>query len=308
MRRHILRFAEHLLTRAESHRGIQLNQPGDSTGDEQIKRESRRGGSAQSSHGAGVPPAVRANFQATAPVTTHVASPRKEKEKDLRSQVKDLMAQAAAADAEEDAKYGSDKRGDELPAELARRESRLKKIREAKRALEALAKEKAAADGKDPKEAGPKDKDQYNFTDPESRIMKGPDGFVQAYNAQAAVEPLLQLIVGQTVTDATNDKEQLLPVLEAVEQQSGQTPGEVLADSGYCSEKNLTALESAEDPSRRVEGYIATERQKHGEYKEICPRGPLPRDATRVDRMRRRLKTKGGRAEYAARKTIVEPV
>ena len=241
-------------------------------------------------------------------MTTHVASPRKEKEKDLRSQVKDLMAQAAAADAEEDAKYGSDKRGDELPAELARRESRLKKIREAKRALEALAKEKAAADGKDPKEAGPKDKDQYNFTDPESRIMKGPDGFVQAYNAQAAVEPLLQLIVGQTVTDATNDKEQLLPVLEAVEQQSGQRPGEVLADSGYCSEKNLTALESAEDPSRRVEGYIATERQKHGEYKEICPRGPLPRDATRVDRMRRRLKTKAGRAEYAARKTIVEPV
>ena len=218
------------------------------------------------------------------------------------------MAQAAAADAEEDAKYGSDKRGDELPAELARRESRLKKIREAKRALEALAKEKAAADGKDPKEAGPKDKDQYNFTDPESRIMKAPDCFVQAYNAQAAVEPLLQLIVGQAVTDATNDKEQLLPVLEAVEQQSGQTPGEVLADSGYCSEKNLTALESAEDPSRRVEGYIATERQKHGEYKEICPRGPLPRDATRVDRMRRRLKTKAGRAVYAARKTIVEPV
>jgi len=232
----------------------------------------------------------------------------KEKEKDLRSQVKDLMAQAAAADAEEDAKYGSDKRGDELPAELTRRESRLKKIREAKRALEARAKEKAEAEGKDPKEAGPRDKDQYNFTDPESRIMKGPDGFVQAYNAQAAVEPLLQLIVGQAVTDATNDKEQLLPVLEAVEQQSGQRPAEVLADSGYCSEKNLTALESAEDPSRRVEGYIATERQKHDEYKEVCPRGPLPKDATRVDRMRRRLKTKAGRAVYAARKTIVEPV
>jgi transposase len=232
----------------------------------------------------------------------------KEKEKDLQSQIKELLAQAAAVDAEEDARHGSDKRGDELPAELARRETRLKKIREAKRALEARAREKATAEGGDPKEARPQEKDQYNFTDPQSRIMKGPDGFVQAYNAQAAAEPLLQLIVGQTVTAASNDKEQLVPMLEVIEQQSGQRPDNVIADSGYCSEKNLAALESAAEPARRIEGYIATERQKHDEYKESCPRGPSPKGATRVDRMRRKLKTQAGKAVYAARKTIVEPV
>jgi transposase len=231
----------------------------------------------------------------------------KEKEADLRAEVKEMMAQAEAADAEEDKRHG-DKRGDELPAELARRETRLKVIREAQRALEARAREKAAAEGEDPKQAKPKDKDQYNFTDPESRIMKGSDGFVQAYNAQAAVEPTLQLIVGQTVTAASNDKEQLMPMVDVIEQQSGQRPEEILADSGYCSEKNLEALDSADDPERRIEGYVATERQKHGEYKEPCPKGPLPAGASRVDRMRRKLKTKPGRSVYAARKTIVEPV
>ena len=128
-----------------------------------------------------------------------------EKEKDLKAEIKDLLAKAAAADAEEDNRHGKDNRGDELTGELARRETRLNKIREAKRALEARARDKAAAEGGDPGQAKPKEKDQYNFTDPESRIMKGADGFVQAYNAQAAVEPSLQLIVGQTVTAAAND-------------------------------------------------------------------------------------------------------
>lgn len=231
----------------------------------------------------------------------------KEKERDLRAEVKELMAQAEAADAEEDKRYGN-KRGDELPAELARRETRLKAIREAKRALEERAREKAAAETKDPKQAKPKDKDQNNFTDPESRIMKGPDGFIQGYNAQAAVEPMLQLIVGQTVTAATHDKQQLEPMIAVIEEQSGQRPEEILADSGYCSEKNLDLLESAENPERRIEGFIATDRQKHDEYKQPCPRGPLPAGASRVDRMRRKLKTKAGKAVYAARKTIVEPV
>src|SRR6202035_152607 len=144
----------------------------------------------------------------------------KEKENDLRSQIRDLMAQAEAADAEEDARHGKDKRGDELPEELARRETRLQRIREAKRALEARAREKAAAEGGDPKAAKPKEKDQYNFTDPQSGIMRGADGFVQGYNAQTAVEPTLQLIAGQTVTAAANDKEQLVPMLEVIERQS----------------------------------------------------------------------------------------
>jgi hypothetical protein len=231
-----------------------------------------------------------------------------EKEKQLKAEVKQLLEQAEAADAEEDARYGQDRNGDELPAELERRATRLKKIREAKRALAERARQKAVAEGSDPKQAKPKEKDQYNFTDPESRIMKSADGFVQAYNAQAAVEPDLQLIVGQTVTQAANDKEQLMPMVEVIEQQSGQRPGEVLADSGYCSEKNLEGLESAGKPEQRIEGYIATERQKHDEHREACPRGPLPKDATRVDRMRRKLKTKAGKTVYAARKAIVEPV
>jgi hypothetical protein len=231
-----------------------------------------------------------------------------EKEKQLKAEVKRLLEQAEAADAEEDARYGKDRTGDELPAELERRETRLKKIKEAKRAVEERARQKAVAEGKDPKQAEPKDKDQYNFTDPQSRIMKGADGFVQAYNAQAAVEPEFQFIVGQTVTQAANDKEQLMPMLATIEEQSGQRPDDVLADSGYCSEKNLEGLDSEEKPERRVNGYIATERQKHDEYKEPCPKGPLPKEATRVDRMRRKLKTKAGKAVYAARKAIVEPV
>ena len=110
------------------------------------------------------------------------------------------------------------------------------------------------------------------------------------------------------VEKALATKEQLMPMLEVVQGQSGQRPDQVIADSGYCSEKNLQALESAEDPSRRVEGFIATERQKHDEYREPCPRGPLPKGATRVDRMKRKLKTRAAKAVYAARKTIVEPV
>lgn len=231
-----------------------------------------------------------------------------EKEKQLKAEVKRLLEQAEAADAEEDGLYGKDRTGDELPAELERRETRLKKIKEAKRAVEERARQKAAKEGKDPKQAEPKDKDQYNFTDPESRIMKGADGFVQAYNAQAAVEPAFQLIVGQAVTQAANDKEQLIPMLATIEEQSGQRPDDVLADSGYCSEKNLEELDSEENPERRINGYVATERQKHDEYKEPCPKGPLPKGATRIDRMRRKLKTKAGKAVYAARKAIVEPV
>ena len=99
----------------------------------------------------------------------------------------------------------------------------MKRIREAKRALEARAKDEAAAAGKPAESAKPDPKAQYNFTDPESRIMKGPDGFVQAYNVQVAVDEL-QLIVGQAVTQETNDKKQLMPMITTIEQQSGDTP------------------------------------------------------------------------------------
>jgi transposase len=231
----------------------------------------------------------------------------KEKQQQLKEEVKQLLEQAEAADEAEDRQYGS-QRGDEMPEELRRRETRLAKIKEVKKLLEQRARDKAAAEGKSAAEAKPEDKDQYNFTDPESRIMKGADGMVQGYNAQAAVEPILLLIVGQAVTEAANDKKQLKPMVELIEQQSGQRPVAILADNGYCSEENLEYLESTEEPERQIEGFIATGKQKHGEHRLPAKRGPSPKGATRVDRMKRKLQTKVGKAVYAARKCVVEPV
>jgi transposase len=232
----------------------------------------------------------------------------KEKQQQLQEEVQQLLAQAEAADAEEDDRHGRDRRGDELPEELQRRESRMAKIQQAKKALEQ--REKAIAEGKsaeEAKKAKPADKDQYNFTDPESRIMMGPDGILQGFNAQAAVEPTMQLIVGQRVTQAANDKEQLQPMVETIEQQAGQRPEAILADNGYCSDQNLEFLES--DPAeQKIQGYIATGKQKHGERRTPCKPGPLPKAATRMDRMKRKLQTKMGKAVYAARKCVVEPV
>jgi transposase len=225
----------------------------------------------------------------------------KEKQQQLKAEVQQLLAQAEAADAESEA----------LPEELRRRESRLARIKQAKKVLEQRARDEAAAKGQsaeEVKKAKPADKDQYNFTDPESRIMMGAEGIVQAYNAQAAVEPGMQLIVGQRVTEASNDKQQLVPMVEAIEQQSGQRPEAILADNGYCSDNNLEYLESPDHPERKIEGYIATGKQKHGEHRMPAPRGPLPKEATRVDRMKRKLQTKVGKAVYAARKCVVEPV
>jgi transposase len=227
----------------------------------------------------------------------------KETEKRLREEVRKLLKQAEAADQEEDSRYGRDRRGDELPEELQRRETRIARIREAKRALEERAREQAQSEGKDPEEARPTKKAQYNFTDPESRILKGPDGFLQGYNTQIAVEPVFQLIVGQTVTQAANDKQQMVPLIEAIEEQSGQKPEGVLADNGYCSDENLKYL-----ARKRMEGFVATGKQKHGERRKPCQRGPLPREASRVERMERKLETKVGAAVYATRKFIVEPV
>lgn len=225
-----------------------------------------------------------------------------EREAQLEQEVRHMLTQAEATDAQEDDAHGCDRRGDELPAELQRRTTRLERIREAKRALEERAKAAAETKAPAPAEGKPHGKAQYNFTDPESRIMKGPDGFVQAYNAQIAVEPVTQLIVGQTVTQAVNDKQQLVPMIETVAAQSGDTPHQVLADSGYCSDANL-AYVAAHD----IDAYIATERLKHDVPLPPCG-GPLPKGATLTDRMRRKLRTKRGADVYRWRKAIVEPV
>jgi transposase len=219
-----------------------------------------------------------------------------EKEKQLREEVDKLLAQAAQADAAEDAKFGKGNRGDELPAELARRESRLKKIAEAKAALEQEARERATvekavaeakleerrrqeeAQGKkfggrppqvpDPEQAKPEPKAQRNFTDPESRIMKdgATKSFVQAYNEQAAVDNHAQIIVAAALTQDANDKKQLLPMLEQVAQNMGRKPEHATADAGYFSEAAVT------DP--KVEGItllVPPERQKHGVGNETSP-------------------------------------
>ena len=230
----------------------------------------------------------------------------KQEERTLKEEVRKLLAQAKAADDEEDARYGKGQSGDELPDELSRRETRLKRIREAKHALEQKAREEAKEDGKEEEEVNrikPNDKSQYNFSDPESRIMKGPDGFVQAFNTQVAVESISQLIVGQTVTQEPNDKQQAAPMVAIIEKQAGQKPAELLADSGYCSEKNLKYLEK-----KKISAYVATDRQKHTKQRATCKRGPLPKGSTPVDRMKRKLQTKTGAIVYSARKSIVEPV
>jgi transposase len=206
-----------------------------------------------------------------------------EEEKRLREEARRLLAEAEQIDKDEDKRYGRSSRGDELPAELARREDRLQRIAEAKRELEERARAEAE-EKKDPDadKAKPEAKSQHNFTDPESRIMKGPDGFVQAYNAQIAVEPALQLIVGQAVTQQGNDKKQLLPMIEAVKQQSGQKVRAALADNGYCSEDNLRAA-----AKKNVDLYVATGKQKHNQPQQPSPRGRVPKSANLVERMKR---------------------
>jgi hypothetical protein len=225
-----------------------------------------------------------------------------DKEAALKKEIKEIFRQAEAIDREEDRRYGPDRRGDELPEELAHRETRLKKIQEAKAAIEAEAKKKAAAEGKDPKAATPPDKAQRNFTDPESKIQKTKDGFIQGYNAQVAVDETFQVIVAQHVTPMAADVNQLQPAVESVERALNSRPQEVLADAGYWSEENIRALET-----KGIEPFIATGRQKHGETRP-SPRGRPRKDMTLRQRMARKLLTTRGQKAYSRRKVIVEPV
>ena len=222
----------------------------------------------------------------------------------LEQEVHALLRQAEAADREDDRRYGPERRGDELPAELARRESRLQKIREAKAALEAEARAQAQAEGRPPDSGTPADKAQRNFTDPEAKIQKTSDGFIQGYNAQIAVDGSpAQIIVAQHVTPAAPDVQQLVPVVTAITAGLGRQPQSVLADAGYWSESNVQALEA-----KRIEPFIATGRRKHSESAAVAPRGRPPEGLTAKDRMARKLATRRGHAIYARRKAIVEPV
>ena len=239
-----------------------------------------------------------------------------------------LLAEAEAKDQAEDRRYGKHNRGDEIPAELQRRESRIAKLKEAKAALETEARKQAAAaaaercakQGKRAKEtesavekaeakAVPSPRAQRNFTDPDSRMMKTGDGsFQYGYNAQTVVDDQQQVILATKVTQCAGDVGQLSPMIEqtrAALAAAGMVtmPRQLLADAGYCSQENLTALDGQE-----MDILIATGRLKHGDAVAAAPRGRIPKDATLTQRMARRLRTKSGRAAFARRKAIVEPV
>ena len=267
-----------------------------------------------------------------------------EKEKALQEEVERLLAEAARVDVAEDAQYGKGKRGDELPRELARRESRLQKIAEAKAALEQESREralaaKAAAEAKraerqkqeqergkkfggrppqvpDPEQTRPEPKAQRNFTDPDSRIMKdgATKSFVQGYNVQAAVDETAQVIVACAITQQANDKQQLAPMIEQVEQNLGRKPEKATADSGYFSEAAVT------DPKTKgVELLVAPERRKHGaaaaetgaaapETAEREAAAEASAEPSVAEAMRQKLQSPEGQAVYKMRKAVVEPV
>ena len=249
------------------------------------------------------------------------------RERELREQVEKLLAQAQAADAAEDALYGRGRRGDELPRELAFKQSRLKKIQQAKAALEVEARERAQARreeqrraqetlevqgkkrrGRAPAEPSdkPEARAQRNFTDPHSRIMMdgASKAFEQCYNAQAAVDAKAQIIVAAAVTQEANDKQQVAPMIEVLKENlEGQTPQVLSADNGYFSEDNIKVLEK-----EKIDAHVATGRLKHAEALAAAPRGRIARGATVKERMARKLQTLKGRATYARRKQIVEPV
>jgi transposase len=244
----------------------------------------------------------------------------KEEEKRLKEEIAGLLAEAEATDAAEDEAHGRDRSGDELPDELKRRESRLAKILEAKALLEARARAEAAEDAarrqaeekgpptKPPTEAVPEPKDQINFTDPESRIMKVSNkGWDQCGNAQAVANED-QIILAADVTDQANDKRQAVPMvdqtLENLEAAGVEQPiGAAVIDSGYYSEANTSALEQ-----RNVDPHIATERLKHNEEIPPVPRGRIAKNQSAKQRMARKLRTKKGREVYAKRKGIIEPI
>lgn len=249
------------------------------------------------------------------------------RQKVLADEISDLMAEAKNVDAEEDARFGPGKRGDELPAELANRQRRAAAMARARESIEeeaadrarAEAQEKARKRGDDDDDvtgagdaaaasAAPKPKAQRNFTDPDARIMKTADGsYHYCYNGQAVVDAGHQVIVAAEMNAAANDYGQLAPMAQRVQENLGRMPGQWLADAGYCSKANLEHARNLQD--QHGTGFlISTRRMKHSTPIPETPRGRIPASATLGERMARKLKTKTGRTAYARRKAIVEPV
>ncbi len=221
-----------------------------------------------------------------------------EREAALEAEVARILEEAEATDQAEDALYG-DARGDELPKALRTREGRLRKLREARAALEAEAKEES-----DDPTAVPEPRAQRNFTDPDSRIMLSkPDGFIYGYNAQAVVDEAHQVIVATSLTTEATDTGSLPDLVDQVETNTGRRPKRFLADAGYQSADDLEHL-----ADKKIDAYVAVRRDKHSASPPPPPRGRIPAHLIPRERMARKLTTKKGRAHYARRKVIVEPV
>ena len=242
----------------------------------------------------------------------------KKRELELQEEVRRRLAEAEAADVADDAAFGRDKRGDELPDWVADKTARIAKIQAAQAELESEAKamadeerrRRAEADAKREAEGRkrtgkapapvsdtPDPKAQKNFTDPESRIMKCKDGFVQAYNAQAAVDSHAQIIVEHGLTQSPSDQGQLETMVDGIEKNLGRKPTQVSADSGYCSEANLAVLED-----RKIDGYVAPGRAKHPTADNGKTGGP------KTQAMRKKIDDGGFETPYRLRKQVVEPV
>lgn len=242
----------------------------------------------------------------------------KKREAELKAEVARMLAAAEAADAEEDAAFGRDKRGDEMPKWASDKHKRIAKIEEAKAALEAEAKlvaeqerrieaekeKQREAEGRKkpgkpaaPPSDEPDPKAQRNFTDPDSRIMKSKDGFVQAYNAQAAVDAGTQIIVAHGLTQSGSDQGQLASMTDTIETNLGRKPAQLSADAGYCSEANLQAL-----VDRNIDGYVAPGRAKHATADNGKTGGTL------TQLMRKKIDAGGFETPYRLRKQVVEPV
>jgi transposase len=223
----------------------------------------------------------------------------KKSEVELQEVVKRWFDEAERVDREEDALYGEGRSGDEMPEWIGNAQERLRRIQKAKAELEAEAREEAQRAGKretnthKTKPTGtPKETAHRNFTDSESRMMKSKGGFIQGYNAQAAVDSHRQVIVSQTLTNSSSDMQQLRPLIEQIRKNLGRQAREVSADSGYCSDRNLKIL-----VKHHIRSYVSTDRQKKNRNV-----GAL------VRKMRERIAKGAKRSRYRLRKQVVEPV
>ena len=246
-----------------------------------------------------------------------------EREQVLAAEVDDMLHDAEVTDAREDKVFGKDRRGDELPDHLRTKEGRLLAMRKAKADLEERARTEAAAKAQQKAEekgldaeatatlvdqavaiAVPAPTAQANFTDPDSRIMKTSDGsFHYCYNAQAIVDEAHQVVVATSLSNRSADCPELPAMLDQIIDNTRTTPKTLLADAGYFSGDNVEAT-----TARGIDPLIATGRLRHGEEPPPAPRGPIPKHLSPKGRMARKLRTKPGRAGYARRKAIVEPV